>query len=456
MKLTQYTTYMDKENYYKGGEYIKKPIFPSVFMRGAQILTPAAEPAATDFLGFGVAITGSSCYNLALMQPDERRALLEYVYGKDGLNLSLARLCVGACDYSAELYSYDDVEGDVELKHFSIDRDRAYVIPMIKEILAIRPDLYLFSSPWSPPGWMKTGGSLCGGHMREAFVDCYAEYYLRFLQAYEAEGIHISALTPQNETETHQYGLMPACYWHPEIEAKFIKTLRGKLDEQGMDVKIWMYDFNFTSAETRVLWSLDNIEGLREAVDGIAFHYYTGSFEMTESLRRAYPELRCHFTEAGPRLYDNYGTDFCKWGIIMSKTLQYNFGSFCGWNLMLDETGGPNVGPFFCGGLITRDQTSGALSYSGQCKTFRHVAPFVEKDAEIYPMAVSLEGNPMSKYPKTIPPIWATMIKNKQGNDACILVNEYEDKRQVQLQLEGQWFYAELLPKSISTIVIEK
>ncbi|MBE6703069.1 MAG: hypothetical protein E7585_06635, partial [Ruminococcaceae bacterium] len=368
MRITQYTTYLAKEGYYPGGEFVKKPIFPSVPMHGAHTLTPAAEPVARDFLGFGVAITGSSCYNLSLMEKEERAALLQKIYGKDGLNLSVARLCVGSCDYSAELYSYDDVAGDVELKHFSIDRDRAYVIPMIKEILKIRPDLYLFSSPWSPPGWMKVGGSLGGGYMRDEFVECYAEYYLRFLQAYEAEGIHISAMTPQNETETHQRGKMPACRWHPETEATFIKAMRRRLNEQGMDVKIWMYDHDFAESEPRVHWSLDNIEGLRDAVDGVAFHYYSGAIENTEPLRQAYPDLRCHFTEAGPRLYDHYATDFCKWGIMMSKVLQYNFGSLCGWNLMLDETGGPNVGPFFCGGLITRDYTTGALSYSGQYK----------------------------------------------------------------------------------------
>lgn len=456
MKITQYMTYAAKENHFAGGEYVQKPIFPSVRMGGIHTLTPAATPVANDFIGFGVAITGSSCYNLSLMKDAERKDLLQKVYGKDGTNLSLARLSVGSSDYSAEVYSYDDVEGDVELKHFSIDRDRAYVIPMIKQILAIRPDLYLFASPWSPPGWMKTGGSLCGGHMREEFVECYAEYYVRFLKAYEAEGIHISALTPQNETETHQHGLMPACYWHPEIEAKFIKVLRKKLKENNLDVEIWMYDFNFTEAEARVHWSLDHLEGLREAVNGVAFHYYTGAIEMTEPLRRAYPDLRCHFTEAGPRLYDNYGTDFCKWGIMISKVLQSGFGSFCGWNLMLDETGGPNIGPFFCGGLITRNYTTGELSYSGQYKTFRHIAPFVSKDARIYPMTVSQVGDCLSKYPKKIPALWATMIQNPDGNDAYLLVNEYEDKQQVQFEIDGQYYYAELLPKSISTLVVEK
>ena len=212
MKVTQYIT----NNHFN---FEKKALFPAVRMSSAQTLTHGEKSACDGFLGFGVAITGSSCYNLSLMEPADRRALLEHLYTNKGVGLSVGRLSVGSSDYSAELYSYDDVEGDTELKHFSIDRDRAYVIPMIKEILAVNPDLYLFSSPWSPPGWMKTGGNLCGGFMRDEFVDCYADYYIRFLQEYEKCGIHISALTPQNETETHQRGRMPGCMWHPETEA---------------------------------------------------------------------------------------------------------------------------------------------------------------------------------------------------------------------------------------------
>lgn len=449
MKVTQYMT----SSY---GAFVKKPVFPSVYMSAAKTLTLASIPAATDFLGFGVAITGSSCYNLSLMEPAARRELLTSLYGKEGLGLSVARLTVGASDYSAELYSYDDVEGDVELKHFSIERDMAYVIPMIKEILAINPDLYLFSSPWSPPGWMKTGGSLCGGYMREQYLECYAEYYVRYLKAYDEQGIHIRALTPQNETETHQHGKMPACMWHPDLEAKFIKILRQKLNENGMDVKIWMYDHNFSESEVRVHWQLDHCEGLREACDGIAFHYYASGIESTRPLQAAYPDLRMHFTEGGPRLYDNYDTDWCKWGVMMSKVLNEGFGSFTGWNLMLDETGGPNVGPFFCGGLITRNFETGALSYSGQYRALRHFSPFVDKNAVIYPVHVSEMGDHIFRFPKVNTPLQATAVQNPDGTLVYLLSNPYEDKRQVQFNIDGQWYYVELMPNSLSTVVVEK
>ena len=446
MKLTQYITT-------SGLTLAKRPVFPAAPMAGAMTLT-AGSAVSADFIGFGVAITGSSCYLLAQMEPDERRALLEQIYGKEGLGLSVARLTVGASDYSAELYSYDDVENDVELKHFSIDRDRAYIIPMIKEILEINPELYLFASPWSPPGWMKTGGSLCGGFMRGAYLECYADYFVKYLQEYAKCGIRISAVTPQNETETHQKGLMPACMWHPELEAEFIKILRRKLDENGLDVKIWAYDHNFIGADYRVRWMLEHCEGVDKACDGIAFHYYEGAIEQTAALQAAFPGLKLHFTEGGPRLYDNYATDWCKWGVMLSKTLNSGFGSFTGWNLMLDETGGPNVGPFFCGGLVTRSSTDGTLSYSGQYKALGHVAPFMQKGATVRPLSASLNVSGLFGYPKVAPALQGTLIENPDGTKIYLLVNPDPDKKkQVQFTLNGTCYYAELLPNTLSTIV---
>ena len=448
MKITQYLTN-------EGLQFATRPVYPAVDMSGAIKLRVTGRTLSTDFLGFGVAITGSSCYELSLMEPTERRALLEDIYGKGGIGLSIARLSIGASDYSAELYSYDDVENDVSLAHFSIDRDRAYIIPMIREILEVNPDLYLYASPWSPPGWMKTGGSICGGYMRAEYVDCYAEYVVRFVEEYAKCDIRISALTPQNEPETQQHGQMPACIWHPDIEAAYVLALRRKLNERGFgDIGIWMYDYNFDNW-VRPKWMLDNHPALAEACSGVAFHYYRGGIEQTRALKEAYPSLTMHFTEGGPRLFDNYGTDWCKWGIMMSKTLNEGFGSFTGWNLMLDETGGPNVGPYFCGGLVTRDSRSGALSYSGQYKAFRHVSKFMQKGARVLELEISTDVSGMFTFPKDAKPLQASLIENPDGSRVYVLVNRDSTKRQVQLWEDGKLWYVELLPDTLSTVVIE-
>ena len=448
MRVTQYSTN-------KYGEAVPFELREALYMGGAFIARAERESKELGFEGFGVTITGSSCYNLSKMRPDERRELLEGIYGKSGLGLSVARLTIGSSDYSAELYTYDDVEGDVALEHFSIARDEEYIIPMIKEILEINPELYIFASPWTPPAWMKTGNSTCGGHMRARFVDCYADYFVKYIKAYGEHGIKISAVTPQNEPETQQFGFMPACCWDPDTEAAFVFALRKKLIESGLErVEIWPNDHSFAYCD-KVDWQLLEYPDLKSEIGGVAFHYYDGNIEQTEHLVDKYG-LRLHFTEAGPRLYDHYGDDWCKWGMMMSKALNSRYCSFTGWNLLLDETGGPNIGPFFCGGLVTRNRLSGELSYSGQYKAFRHFARFVKKDSKIAPLTFDKNGYPMFAYPKDQKALVGTFVENSDGRAALMMVNPNPEKAQVQYFHEGKWWYIELLPETLATVTFEK
>ena len=439
----------------KYGEYISNPISYGRALSGISNVSVDETKRNTDFWGFGVAITGSSCYNLSLMDYDERQKILKAVYSKEGLNLNVGRLSIGSSDYSAEIYTYDDFENDVELKHFSIERDKEYIIPIIKEILAINPDIKLFASPWSPPGWMKTGGSIGGGFMRAKFVECYAEYTVKFIKAYEAEGIKIRAITTQNESETDQHGVMPACFWHPDIEAEYITVLRKKLDENGIDTKIWCYDHNF-SGVNRVAWCLNEYPLLKEACDGAAFHYYRGSIEQTVFLKALYPDLKLHFTEGGPRLYENYDSDWCKWTLMAVKALNCGYSSFTGWNLMLDESGGPNVGPYFCGGLITRNRADGALSYSGQYKAFRHFCN-IDSSSVVSPLKFDRAEGQMFGFPKNVAVNTAgCAIQKKDGGIELILVNPSEQKEQVQYFYKDKWWYIEMLPCTSATVVFEE
>lgn len=291
--------------------------------------------------------------------------------------------------------------------------------------------------------------------MRDEFVECYADYIVKYLKAYAENGIKISALTPQNEPNTLQNGFMAACVWHPETEARFIGILHKKLVENGLDVKIWMNDHNFSDTD-RVLWSLDNCQGLQEACAGVAYHYYGGTIEETLKVKRAYPELELHFTEAGPRLHDNYDTDWCKWGVMISKAIKCGYSSFTGWNLMLNEMGGPNIGPFLCGGLVTRNTVTGELYYSGQYKAFCHIAKYINKNSKIYPVSVGEEYNlPMHAYPKANMDIEGFAIDNSDGKTVLVLVNPNQSKKQCQFELNNQFRYTELTPESISTIIIE-
>ena len=418
---------------------------------GAHTVTASDTPSNTNFKGFGVAPTGSSCYMLSIMDPDMRKTYLNDVYGKNGLHLSVGRISIGSSDYSPELYSYCDEKDDLELKSFSIDRDRSYIIPMLHEIQKANPSINFFAAPWSPPGWMKTSGKMCGGYMRDRFVDCYADYFIAFLNAYKKEGIDIFAVTPQNEPETQQQGTMPACIWHPDTEVNFIKMLRKKLEHTDLDTKVWIYDHNFSGIPRIIKQLEENPELAKDAT--IAFHYYDGSPKAISELRKKFPLVKWNFTEGGPRLFDNYDTDWGKWGVAMSLSLENGCDSFCGWNLLLDNEGGPNIGPFFCGGLATYNPKDKTLNYSGQYHALRHFSGTIQSGARIYPITVSKEGICLSAFPNHPFELYGIAADNRDGSHVLQLVNVNNEKSQLQYLYNNKWWYVELMPNTIATIV---
>ena len=199
-----------------------------------------------QMLGFGCAYTDATCFLLSGMQPSARQIFLEETFAPGKMNLNVGRTSIGASDYSRDLYSYDEITDDVEMKHFSIAHDEAYILPILREMRRLNPDLFLLSTPWSPPGWMKTYGSMLGGWMTNKYLAPYATYFARFLDAYFKAGVPINAVTCQNELETDQGGSMPATYWTPEIEADFIRDHLGPLlKARTPKTEIWLLDHNY-------------------------------------------------------------------------------------------------------------------------------------------------------------------------------------------------------------------
>ena len=222
----------------------------------------------------------------------------------------------------------------------------------------------------------------------------------------------------------------------------------------GMDTQIWLYDHNFDGWK-RVLYQLKNNPNLINDCNAIAFHYYAGAVEMIDKLKSEYPNIKWNFTEGGPRLYDNYDSDWCKWSIMMSKALNMGCDSFTGWNLLLDENGGPNIGPFFCGGLATLNSQTGDLTYSGQYKAFRHFSGFIKPGASIYSVNVDNCEMNMFAFPKSMITVEGTAAQNKDGSHVLQLANANSSKVQTQYFYDEKWWYIELMPNTAATIVFE-
>jgi len=180
------------------------------------------DKTGQSMLGFGAALTESACVMLSRMEEDAREDLLGEIYSPAKGNFSVGRVCVGSSDYAETQYDFAPRPDDMEMRHFDASHDDVHILPILRSCRKYNPDLFLYASPWSPPGWMKTSGKAQGGWMRQKYIDAYALYYLKFLQHYEKAGIKLNGLTAQNETETDQVGKMPACLWHPELEMQFV------------------------------------------------------------------------------------------------------------------------------------------------------------------------------------------------------------------------------------------
>ena len=264
-----------------------------------------------EILGFGGAFTDAACYTFNRLSPPAREQLFHELFHPSQMGLSVGRICVGSSDYSTKLYSFDDGEADPTLSRFSIEHDREYILPMLRQARQANPDLFLFSSPWSPPGWMKFSGTMLGGSMRRHSFPAYAQYYLKFLQAYAAEGVPVQALTSQNEVDTDQDGKMPACIWPQEYEIEFIRDHLGPLlESNGIPVKIWVLDHNYNLWGRAICTLADR--KLRQYCNAVAWHGYYGGADMMSKVQDAYPEAEMHWTEGGPDYTDpTYLTDWC-------------------------------------------------------------------------------------------------------------------------------------------------
>jgi len=380
---------------------------------GSEVGVIELDPAVKfqEILGFGGAFTDAACYTFNRLSAPERETLFHELFHPSELGLSVGRICVGSSDYSTKLYSFDDGEADPDLTRFSIEHDREYILPMLRQARQANPDLFLFSSPWSPPGWMKFNGTMLGGSMRKHYLPAYAQYYLKFLQAYAAEGVPVQALTSQNEVDTDQDGRMPACIWPQEYEIEFVRDRLGPLlESSGVPVKIWILDHNY-NLWGRAVCTLGDVK-TRKYAGAVAWHGYYGTPDMMSKVHEAYPEVEMHWTEGGPDYTDpGYLTDWCKWSGTFTDILRNWCRSITSWNLALDEHGHPNVGPFPCGGVVTIDSQTRDVTRSGQYWAFAHYSRAIRRGARCF------------QSHSRVTEIKNVAVQNPDGQMAVILTN---------------------------------
>jgi glucosylceramidase len=403
----------------------------------AIMLDPTAK--SQEYLGMGGALTDAACYMFNQLSEDARKELFHEMFHPSEMGLSVCRICIGSSDYAREVYSFDEGDPDPELKRFSIDHDRTYILPILSQARAVNPDLYLFASPWSPPGWMKPDNTMLGGCMHPKSYEAYANYFVKFLLGYEAAGVHVNSVSSQNEVDTEQNGRMPACAWPQEYEISFVRDHLGPaLAKNNLDTKIWLLDHNY-NLWGRVICSLD-AAGVKDYCNSIAWHGYVGTPDMMTKVHEAHPDAEMFWTEGGPDITSkDYLTDWSKWCETFTGVYRNWCRCMIGWNLALDENGKPNVGPFSCGGTVTINSQTKEITRSGHFWAMNHFSRSIQRGA----VRFNSESGPSD--------VFHVAFENPGGKRALILTNPGPEKK-IQIAAGDSIAEASLPPDSVTTL----
>ena len=383
------------------------------------------EPTKTfqTFLGIGGAITDASAEVFAKLPKDKQKEFMNAYYDKEkGIGYSLLRTTIHSSDFASGSYTYIK-EGDKNLKTFNIDHDRQFRIPMIKEaIKTAGGKLTLYASPWSPPAFMKnTNNMLRGGTLLPEYYQSWANYYTKFIKAYEKEGMPIWGITVQNEPMATQ--TWESCIFSAEAERDFLKNFLGPtMKKEGLaDKKIVVWDHNRDLMTHRANVIFSDLEASKYAW-GMGFHWYenwSGGSPMFDNVRKVYeehPSKNLLFTEGCVEKFDAKKYQFWangeRYGTSMINDFNNGTVGWTDWNILLDQNGGPNHVGNFCFAPIHADTNSGELIFTPSYYYIGHFSKFIQVDAKRVGTSVSRSG------------LLSTSFLNVDGKMVTVVMNQ--------------------------------
>lgn len=414
------------------------------------------DPATTfqTIVGIGGAITDAAAETFAKLPKETQQEFLKAYYDPvNGIGYSLARTNMNSCDFSSDTYTYV-ADNDKELKTFNLAHDQQFKIPLLKQVLAATGGkLSLFISPWSPPAWMKDNNDMLhGGRLKDDYKQSWANYYVKFIKALEAQGLPVWGLTVQNETMAKQK--WESCIYTAEDERDFIKKYLGPtLQKNGLGAKkIMAWDHNRDLMYQRAAIILRD-PAAAKYVWGIAFHWYetwTGSsmlFDNVKRVKETFPDKNVMFTEG---CIERFSLDRIndwslgeKYGRSMVNDFNNGSVGFTDWNILLDEKGGPNHVGNFCFAPIHADTKTGKLMYTNEYYYLGHFSKFIKPGAKRIVCSFNRDN------------LLSTAFVNPDGKIAVVVMNPSDKEMAFHLCMNGYGAAATSLPHSISTIVIE-
>ncbi len=427
--------------------------------------------------GFGGSFTEASAYLLNQLSSENRRKILEAYFGEDGARYSLTRTHINSCDFSLSNYSYAPVDGDKELKSFSLAEDLDDLIPMIKDAMEISKEGFkIISSPWSAPPWMKDNGDWRGGKLLPEYYESWALFFSKYIEAYNSEGIKIWGVTVENEPLGNNSN-WESMHYTPDEMTDFVKNHLGpKLDSDGHDVKILGYDQNRGEELKEWVESMYKNEESSKYFSGTAIHWYASTFDwFPESLQFAHnaaPEKHLIQTEACvdaevPKWQDDAwywskeATDWgWDWASEEDKYLHpkyvpvYRYArdiigclnnwvdGWVDWNMVLDKQGGPNWFKNWCVAPVIVDPEHDEVYITPLYYTIAHFSKFIRPGA--HRIGFELDGSD----------ILATAAQNPDGSTVVVILNPDSHIISIDLSLGAESTRISIGAKAVQTIHI--
>lgn len=393
--------------------------------------------------GFGYTLTGGSAMLINQLDETSKTQLLTELFGngEQSIGVSYIRLSIGASDLDSSVFSYNDLatgETDIDQTKFSINPDKTNLLPVLKKIVAINPNIKFLGSPWSPPVWMKDNGKSVGGSLKPEYYDSYAKYLVKYIQAMKAEGITIDAITPQNEP-LHP-GNNPSMYMTPEQQRDFIKNSLGPaFASAGIKTKIIIYDHNLDRTDYPI--TILNDAAAKQYIDGSAFHLYAGNVSGMTTVHEAHPDKNLYFTEQWTGSTGTFSGDL-KWHIknVIIGTVKNWSRIALEWNLAND----PGYKPHTPGGC---SQCKGALTINGSYVT-KNVSYYIIAHASKFVPAGSrrIESN-------VIGSLTNVAFVTPSGKKVMIVLNEASNATTFNLKYKNKWAPVLVDANSVATIV---
>ncbi len=406
-----------------------------------------------SFMGIGAALTDASAETYYKLPKNKQDLFMDAYYSVDkGIGYSLARTIIHSCDFSSASYTYIE-EGDKELTTFDIAPDRKFRIPFTKRAIeAAGGKLTMYASPWSPPAFMKSNKNMLqGGKLLEEFYQPWANYYAKFIKAYEKEGIPIWGLTVQNEPMATQR--WESCIYTAEEERDFLKNFLGPtLEKEGLgDKKIIVWDHNRDLLFQRSNTIFSDPEASKYAW-GSGFHWYEDwkdgkpMFDNVQKVNEAYPDKKLMFTEGCNEGYDLTRINDWKLPERYGKAMIHDFNNgtvaWTDWNILLDETGGPNHVSNLVFAPVHADTQTGELTFTNTYYYIGHFSKFIRPGAKRI-SSVSTANN-----------LLTTAFVNEDGSIVIVVMNQGDEQVSFTVSMCSKSANLSALPRSIQTIVL--